>query len=170
MSTCVLWTIRNSDARALGFSIVHKRQVDASVGLLKEPQKSSIQFLERHVDLCIVDNTELRRARASELSIVHNTQVDASVGLLKDPQKISNVFLEWHVDLCIVDNTELRDARARARWSSLLSTIDKSTRPSASFKSHRNLNSVFRKACRLVYCGQYRTPTRARVGVLYCPQ
>ena len=34
------------------------------VGLLKEPQKFQIQFLELHVDFYIVDDTELRRARA----------------------------------------------------------------------------------------------------------
>ena len=34
-----------------------------TVGLLKEPQKFQIHFLELHVDLSIVDNTELQRAR-----------------------------------------------------------------------------------------------------------
>ena len=33
-------------------------QIDMSVGLLKEPQKFQIQFLELHVDFYIVDSTE----------------------------------------------------------------------------------------------------------------
>ena len=41
----------------------HNTKVDASVGLLKEPQKFRIQFLELHGDFSIVDNTELPRAR-----------------------------------------------------------------------------------------------------------
>ena len=45
--------------------IVHNREVGASVGLLKGPQKFQIQFLELRVTFSVVDNTELsERARA----------------------------------------------------------------------------------------------------------
>ena len=43
MQTFLLWTIQNSPT---------------CVGLLKEPQKFQIQFLELHVDFYIVDSTE----------------------------------------------------------------------------------------------------------------
>ena len=77
---CIVDNTERRRARALEFSIVNNRQVDASVGLLKEPQTCSIQFLEWHVDLCIVDNRELQRARArarrrrsSVLSTIHKS-------------------------------------------------------------------------------------------------
>ena len=38
------------------------RVTRVTVGLLKEPQKFQIHFLELHVDLSIVDNPELQRA------------------------------------------------------------------------------------------------------------
>ena len=85
-----------------------------------------------------IQNSQDARARG-EFSIVHNRQVGASVGLLKGPQKFSIQFLELHVGFSIVDNTELSE-RARARGgSSVLPTIGKSARPSASLKGHRNV-------------------------------
>ena len=94
MVAFLLWTRQNSHARARAraseLCIVHNRKVDACVGLLKEPQKIRIHFLELHGGFSIVDNTELRRARAraSELCIVHNRKVDASVCLLQKNTEI----------------------------------------------------------------------------------
>ena len=69
MSTVLLWTMQTpTRARArVELCIAHNREVGASVGLLKEQQKSEIQHLELHVDFSIVDNrqqTTLTRARA----------------------------------------------------------------------------------------------------------
>ena len=54
--------------------------ISTCVGLLKEPQKFQIQFLELHVDFYIVDNAELptsaRRRARGEFCIVHNRKAD----------------------------------------------------------------------------------------------
>ena len=66
MSTFPLLTIQNSPTCA---------------GLLKEPQKFQIQFLELHVNFSIVDNAELlARARVGLLHIVHNAEGDPRAG------------------------------------------------------------------------------------------
>ena len=55
---------------------------------------------------------------------------------LNEPQKSYIQALELYVYFSMVDNTGLR----RARRSSVLPTVDNSTRPSASFKGHRKFD------------------------------
>ena len=58
MAASLLWTIQNPPTRS--------RVTRVTVGLLKEPQKMKIQFLELHVNFSILDTTELQRARAGD--------------------------------------------------------------------------------------------------------
>ena len=84
-----------------------------------------------------------------------------------------STFLLWTIQ------TPMR-AGASA-WSCVLSTIDKSVRPSASLKGHRNFKISFQDymavvlLCTIQKSSRVRARTRARPrarawGLLYCPQ
>ena len=139
--------------------------------------------------LWTIQNSSRARARG-DFCIVHNGKVDIPAGLFKGPQKFQIQVLKFHGGFSTLDNTELLTrarARTRARprgraraGTSVLSTIEKSTCPSASLKGHRNFKFCFwnymavfllwtiqnspRARARVVTYGQ------SRVAVLYCPQ
>ena len=160
----VYWCIvQSADARALWRAVVTALSAmrespcwlgNSSELLAVADWMSNLTFASRvWVYLCSVLNKAQTRARALARCGFSIVRSNASVAMLN--------FLWWTIQ------TPTR-ARARA-WSCVLSTMDKSVRPSASLKNHRILNSAFEITCRLFFCGQYRPPCARAHGVVYCP-